>query len=414
MNNTLYIPKRLNVGYCNRQDTYSGKLAYVIYWDDKGKLRKETSWQNWRDKKIPTDEIDNTPISGFVLNREVGGVRHSYSWNARTEKVRVYDPRGFEIEISIPNLLFILQEVNSIKGKGLEGDFVYAWSGPELVLLPVDSQEYKECTKYTNLQAKKVTKNDMIPGCVYKFKDNQECIYLGRHMWYNMHSAHQIPNPDSKYRYDRFTTLYYECVATKPVHVFININNKPDSTSYRTETGFTKIGEKMTDQIVDNYAEYLETFLNSQYGSKVVDVKITSKEFNISKFRNDRTYNDNIFVLFNDTILNIQIQQDYYTKNYKFYHIYGYKHCIEGGEYRYYDYSYSNAKKCDAINSFTSHFDTRETKIKNARYSWEKNETYFEDKLFTHEQIIEILQSLQAPKVEVIFESGGTKLIKNY
>jgi hypothetical protein len=46
---------------------------------------------------------------------------------------RVYDPRGFEFEISIPNLLYILQECTSTKGKGLDGEFVYAWDGKDLV-----------------------------------------------------------------------------------------------------------------------------------------------------------------------------------------------------------------------------------------------------------------------------------------
>jgi hypothetical protein len=37
-----------------------------------------------------------------------------------------YMTRGFEFEISIPNLLYILQECTSTKGKGLDGEFVYA------------------------------------------------------------------------------------------------------------------------------------------------------------------------------------------------------------------------------------------------------------------------------------------------
>lgn len=47
MDNQLYIPKRLKVGFHKREDTYSKKLAYVIYYDDKGKLRKEKSWTSW-------------------------------------------------------------------------------------------------------------------------------------------------------------------------------------------------------------------------------------------------------------------------------------------------------------------------------------------------------------------------------
>jgi hypothetical protein len=127
-NTNMLIPSKIKIGYQTRSDTYTGKLAYVIYFDNKGVLRKEKSWEGWRDKKIPPQEFTNEPIEGFVLNRGVGGVRDSWSsWNTRNEYIRVYDPRDFEFEISVSNLLFILQESSSIKGKGLEGEFVYAW-----------------------------------------------------------------------------------------------------------------------------------------------------------------------------------------------------------------------------------------------------------------------------------------------
>ena len=53
----LYIPKKINVGYQKREDTYTKKLGYVIYYDDKGVLRKEQSWKNWRDKSIKNEEF---------------------------------------------------------------------------------------------------------------------------------------------------------------------------------------------------------------------------------------------------------------------------------------------------------------------------------------------------------------------
>ena len=55
----LNIPEKIKVGYQERTGTYTGKLAYVIYYDEKGKLRKETSWQNWRHTKIDADDFDN-------------------------------------------------------------------------------------------------------------------------------------------------------------------------------------------------------------------------------------------------------------------------------------------------------------------------------------------------------------------
>ncbi|NJO64998.1 MAG: hypothetical protein HC836_44870 [Richelia sp. RM2_1_2] len=41
MKSKLIIPNEIVVGYQKRTDTYSGKLAYVVYKDDKGILRKE-------------------------------------------------------------------------------------------------------------------------------------------------------------------------------------------------------------------------------------------------------------------------------------------------------------------------------------------------------------------------------------
>ena len=66
MRNSIFIPKTINVGYQDRLGTYTGKLAYVIYYDEKGKLRKETSWNGWRDKNIPNNEYDNIPQVGIT------------------------------------------------------------------------------------------------------------------------------------------------------------------------------------------------------------------------------------------------------------------------------------------------------------------------------------------------------------
>ena len=99
MDKKIFVPKRIKVGYQNRNDTYTGKLAYVIYYDHTGKLRKETSWQSWRKDSIPENDYDNVPTEGFVLNKKAGG--YSTGWNHRQTYCRVYDTRGFEFEITI-------------------------------------------------------------------------------------------------------------------------------------------------------------------------------------------------------------------------------------------------------------------------------------------------------------------------
>lgn len=248
MSNTkLYIPNILNVGYQERTETYTGKLAYVVYTDDKGVVRKETSWKGWCKHFI--GEVENTPTDGFVLNKGVGGQRQSWGWNARNEYIRVYDPRGWEFEISVANLLYILQECTSTKGKGLEGKFVYSWEGKELVLLPVDTYEYTQSTQFTSNQSKKVTKSDIVVGKYYQFKDGTHTVYLGRHTCA-----------------EHFVTAgtYYDR-EFKPQHVFYDV----EKDKYIYQKGFTKLAN--VGEMCDDYHEHLETFLTSWRCNKVVD-----------------------------------------------------------------------------------------------------------------------------------------------
>ena len=180
MKSNIFLPEKIKVGFQKRSDTYTQKLAYVIYYDEKGKLRKEASWNGWRDKSIQDLEFDNIPTSGFVLNKKAGG--YSSGWNHRQTYVRVYDPRDFEFEISVPNLLYILENATSTKGKGLEGEFVYGWDGKELVLIPTESTDYIEISNFNkNIHSDfKLKGKDLKLGATYLTKDNQEWVYLGK------------------------------------------------------------------------------------------------------------------------------------------------------------------------------------------------------------------------------------------
>lgn len=185
MKSNIFIPKKVNVGYQKRSGTYTGKLAYIIYYDEKGKLRKEASWSSWRDDKIPNNEFENIPTSGFVLNKKVGD--YDSGWNHRQAYCRIYDPRNFEFEITIENLLYILENTNSIKGKGLEGDFVYGWDGKDLILIPTESPDYKEMETYNSLihSNEKIKASDLIIGATYLTKSNEERIYMGKFDYYS-------------------------------------------------------------------------------------------------------------------------------------------------------------------------------------------------------------------------------------
>jgi hypothetical protein len=67
----IFVAPKIKIGFQNRTDTFIGKLAYVIYYDEKGKLRKEKSWQSWRDKSIEPQDFDNVPTDGFTINKDI-------------------------------------------------------------------------------------------------------------------------------------------------------------------------------------------------------------------------------------------------------------------------------------------------------------------------------------------------------
>ncbi len=245
----LFIPETIRVGFQNRQGTYTGKLAYVIYYDLKGKLRKETSWEGWRDKKIKPVEFKNEPTEGFVLNRGVGGARRSYGWNVRNEYIRVYDPRDFEFEISIANLLFILRECDCSRGKGLEGKFVYAWDGTELVLLPTTCQEFEVSKNFTQLQGKKLSAKELKPGCSYITKKQEVLVYVGRYDYHKIVS-HRGYGPKDK--------------AVERQHIFW------DGKAFVPISSMTRFAGLHSDTEDSNFAELVDKYHKSPYGTKVV------------------------------------------------------------------------------------------------------------------------------------------------
>jgi hypothetical protein len=261
MNTLIFIPKTIKVGYQERSDTYTGQLAYVIYYDQKGKLRKETSWNGWRDNKIEPQEFSNEPTSGFVLNKKVGD--YVSDWNHRQAYVRVYDPRNFEFEVTIENLLYILENASSIKGKGLEGDFVYGWDGKDLLLMPVDSPDYKEITKYSEmiLRNSYVKAKDLKLGATYKTKTNEEWIYMGRFDYYKEEYESILTGEKDSWGYSKYKRVTKN-VNKKKHHFFvretISYNNQP----YLSVLTIKSLGDRFVDIVstdcVENYVELFD------------------------------------------------------------------------------------------------------------------------------------------------------------
>ena len=268
----LYIPKKIHVGFNLRKDTYTGKLGYVIYEDEKGVRRKEQSWNSWRDKTIEPVSFDNTPQSSFVFNR--GIQRGGWDWYSKGRSViRVYDQRDFEFEITVDNLIGILMH-SDVSKRDIVEECVYAWAGPELVLLPVNSQDYIDAVKYSDKQAKKLSAKSLVKGHTYsKKKSNGEFVYLGYYEWFDYKGS-------SRYARDG-----YDSYGKK--HVFYNIADG----GFDISNPSSSYSECIVNEVHSEYANFVDKFVNSRFYSNVVKFDtIHNEDETVSYNRNKKFY----------------------------------------------------------------------------------------------------------------------------
>lgn len=254
MSSGLFIPKKIKVGFQKRDDTYAQRLAYIIYYDAKGVLRKEKSWETWRDEKIEPEEYSNEPTEGFVLNK---GIRR-FGWShfgSNRSYIRVYDPRGIEFEITPENLIGILMDAGCDK-RELHGKFVYAWLGDRLVLLPCGSEDYQKACEFTTRQGLDIPAKELNEGCSYTTKKGEEVIYLGRFLWYEWDKGNRVH---------------------KKVYLFANTNLKEkkhewddDKLLFMPKSDLKFLASLNSPDPVSNYAELIDKFNGDIHSSKIV------------------------------------------------------------------------------------------------------------------------------------------------
>ena len=279
MQYSLFIPDKMKAGFQYRKDTFTGKLSYIIYYDEKNKLRKEKSWLNWCNSEINAVDFDNTPTSGFVINKDIQHCGDNFHYGR--SMIRIYDPRGFEFEISIANLSLILDCSDTSKNEIL-GKLVYSIIGNELFLLPVNSQSYIESKKFTKLINSKMSTRNLVVGKTYRYKENYlsnyELIYLG----YHNYNEYVIPNI--------YLLSYNKNKKKKHIYLQRQVINNVVKEKYITEN-INKIYDIESD--IDNNIEHLvDNYFNSFYYKgitfKYEDINI--KEYFTSFLKNYNYY----------------------------------------------------------------------------------------------------------------------------
>jgi len=307
MDTQLFIPEKLKVGYQKREGTYTSKLAYVIYYDAKGKLRKETSWQGWRSKDIEPDDFENIPTTGFMINK--GITRGGYDWYSDTvTKVRIWDPRDFEIEITLANLIAILMH-SDVSKRDINVPCVYAWHGSDLVLLPTNTEEYELSAKHTAKQSLKFSSKELKIGATYNIKkDSSQVVYLG---YYD----HYVPVDKSGVKVKRWYSvdgLIKQGISGKK-HVFYNLTD--DTFNYSAPSAL--IATVADLEIHPQYAELLDKYY-AQFESQLIGgLYLKPKNPPPSSLPNYYYYRFPTWVKVSDTVyvdiqLNVNVERPYH------------------------------------------------------------------------------------------------------
>ena len=206
----------LKVGFQKREDTYSSKLGFIIPADEITSNRNFTRWIN---NQIPIEDIKNVPRSGFVLNKNI---KRNFSYSS-SEKMRVFHPDGFEFEINMSNLSFILLNTN-ISAQEIMCDCVIGWFRGSVYLVPAHTEEGKDIINQNNV-FRNISQIEI--GCGLKIND-KSFFYAGNHLIHGV-KKYVLLDPENSCYVDYAKLPEFDEV-TKPLNedsiVEINVNLK--------------------------------------------------------------------------------------------------------------------------------------------------------------------------------------------
>lgn len=186
-NLAIKIPEKHYVGFKRRKEDDGELLGFMIpHGEDKAYEKRKSTVDGWlrhgRHQDLPEPAPDptiypNTPQQGFHFGKTV---KHGYSWNHGDVKWRVHDPRGFMLELTAGNVAHLMA-VGSIVQNQIQGTCVWARMGAENVLLPVDSDVYRQAVANVERAAKSVSLRDVNQGDSIVLQNGRSGIYLGKY-----------------------------------------------------------------------------------------------------------------------------------------------------------------------------------------------------------------------------------------
>ena len=174
INTGIKVFSQLYVGY--HSQTNSAPLGFATPYEDNaaGKKRMATV-DEWREKKIKPNILDNVPRGPFKITDDL---KRTY-WGGGNVVFRVEDPLGFELEIQSQNLMAIIQVAGINAGGDIPGNCLWGRDSGKNILLHESSEEFKNAILAAETIKKPNQLKSLVVGQNYKLLNGDEVTYLG-------------------------------------------------------------------------------------------------------------------------------------------------------------------------------------------------------------------------------------------
>lgn len=263
----ITIPKQFYVGSRVQEDKNNPiPLAFLTpVSTDKAFEKRKATVDSWADPykyysqdderrkpKLDPFVIDNAPVDGYKVAEEI----RRYGWGKGNVVWRMVDPRGFEFEISSPNLASIL-DCSTIKNGVIEGACVFGRNGAQNVLLPISSQPYRTATNNTTRAGKRIPLKEVKVGDVIVLKDGRTGIYLGSKNVIQRDLKQDRHSYGHGYATFYHTTLNLAEFKQRYLVCFIASKNENAKNSWNEYPWSSRLGRKLTEgeQYVEGYSD---------------------------------------------------------------------------------------------------------------------------------------------------------------
>jgi hypothetical protein len=147
---------------------------------------------------------------------------------------------------------------SDVSKRDIQEECIFAWSGKDLVLLPVNSEDYQKALSHTKKQAKNISVKDLKVGYQYSCKSSEDVyIYMGRYDYYDINIW-------------RCSLQEYKGKR----HIFYKRDKDEDSwdmQSYASNVQ-NKLAECISDEPDREFQKLLNGFLNSKHHLQIIDI----------------------------------------------------------------------------------------------------------------------------------------------